>query len=430
MKLRAAFFSLFMFTGCFLANTSAKYQFTECSVLPNIDMKTISDSYNKNRKLWKALNLKYADHDKRKLVIFFDGTGNNGKDRSNIREMYNLAVKEACNGKAIIPFYDKGVGAKWFDFFSGGVTGHGISKNIRQGYRFLVEAYQPCDEIFIFGFSRGAFTARSLNGMIELAGLLDKNSVKKDAVGEINQSDLIQKASAIYDCYHIKQTEGTTIQSLVKQNIKENKRLEKTTFIPVVVEAIGVFDTVSALGPKRKADPETHHLNLYANNGFHALSIDEQRKDFKLVRFNHNIKPSQSLREVWFAGVHSNIGGGYDSGPECNTSNPCEKDYLDGLETTTLNWMISNFKKYGLFPLNSNFNECRLGRMHDEFYDTKVPPYSKLGKYIRPIKDGDMIHISVMERINNEIPIPNKNRECKKRYNPTNLPDSYKIVNE
>ncbi len=146
--------------------------------------KTVSDprdTYNGVKDTWSAINKRYIGSEKRKLVVFMDGTSNTKSDNTNIWKLYKLSLKHACTGSnPVIPYYDKGVGAKWFDFINGGFAGSGASLNIRQAYRFLVQTYKDGDEIFIFGFSRGAFTARSLNGMLYYVGLLKKDKLESN----------------------------------------------------------------------------------------------------------------------------------------------------------------------------------------------------------------------------------------------------------
>ena len=128
------------------------------------------------RARWAALNCIYdspIDKKSRVLLVFLDGTANSKESESNIWRMYNRSVLQATRGFPVIPYYDRGVGTG-YQLFSGSVYGAGAEENIRQAYRFLMETYKPGDQVFIFGFSRGAFTARSLNGFIEFAGLAKK----------------------------------------------------------------------------------------------------------------------------------------------------------------------------------------------------------------------------------------------------------------
>ncbi len=402
--------------------------------------KALSDTYPDVYKRWRAFDVYYDASQApkgRKLAVFFDGTDNNATDSTNIWVLYKLAVAQACRGNPVIPYYDKGVGSKWFEIFDlGDIFGTGVSLNIRQAYRFLSQTYRTAnenepvtnnDEIYIFGFSRGAFTARSLNGFIEFAGLLDSTKMKNDlpvALHWITSSDWIVKN--VYDQYHVK-SDGNDLKNLIKAY--EQKQYPEHEFRDVKVQAIGVFDTVPALGFELIDNPKNHKLDLYANKGFHALALDEQRKQFKLLRFNEAlVNKEQVLHEIWFAGGHSNIGGGYANMLGCNTLHK-DSTYYDGLEATPLNWMIDQFEDEHLFPnIAPPFSECVGGKLHDEYYDSKVP-YKISRPLPRMPHDGDVIHESVkcrMEIKKLELPHP-KREEPNHQYHPKNLPKLYTI---
>jgi len=371
-----------------------------CDGISNRAKDNIGGNYEDNKMIWNDFNHLYSDSKPRKLAIFLDGTGNNKKDLTNIRQLYRLSVEHACFGNRIIPYYDKGVGAKWFDFASGGITGKGVSLNIRQAYRFLVRTYKPGDMIFIFGFSRGAFTARSLNGFIEFSGIIDKASIKpkwcETLPNWICNSSLHESVANIYKAYKSNDDGTPNFETKLRGKIKKSGGSLKFFPDKVTVTAIGVFDTVPALGISRNHDPDNHKVDLYALNGFHALALDEQRKDFRVKRFNPIT--DLHLEEVWFTGVHSNVGGGYDSSMGCNITDLNSEKYYDGLETTPLNWMISKFETFELFPRKLKFTECIEGKLHDEFFDSKNMLYGKLGISKRQPQFGDSIHSSVKDR--------------------------------
>ena len=109
---------------------------------------------------------------RKRLTLFYDGTWNEPEDNTNVWRLNLMLADSSGDGLVQKTFYDEGVGTHWYDRLSGGMFGSGLSENIRQGYRWLMENYNDGDEIFVFGFSRGAFTARSLVGMIARCGLL------------------------------------------------------------------------------------------------------------------------------------------------------------------------------------------------------------------------------------------------------------------
>src|SRR5437867_5462888 len=109
---------------------------------------------------------------RKRLAVFLDGTWNKPESNTNVWRLYLMLADRGEDGVPQKQYYDAGVGTYWFDRISGGWFGYGLSENIRSAYRWLIEHYNPGDEIFIFGFSRGAFTARSLTGVIARCGLL------------------------------------------------------------------------------------------------------------------------------------------------------------------------------------------------------------------------------------------------------------------
>lgn len=362
---------------------------------------SLSDSYAANQALWRTLDAHYVTAPTRKIIVFMDGTANDKSDSTNVRKLYLLSVQQACSGQPIIPYYDKGVGAKWFDRVRGGIAGSGTSLNIRQAYRFLVETYKPGDEIYLIGFSRGAFTARSLNGFIEFAGLLKFKSVEPSWLdGILGMSHLHFVVEALYDAYHANFDGTPDFETKLRDALEAVKCHEHVqTFdgpAKVKVTAIGVFDTVPALGILRDDEPDDHRLDLYAQYGYHALSLDEQRDDFRLVRFDPlRTIDGSTLEEAWFAGVHSDIGGSYSKSFACSV-----EDGFAGLATTPLNWMLKNFEPFGIFPPGKKYTECHDGKLHDEYFSESTGLFQYIGTFPRRPHPGDAIHRSVADRLN------------------------------
>lgn len=251
----------------------------------------------------------------RRHLIFLDGTWNSDDregEQTHIVRLRNLAMpKVKVDGAAGKPetiiclqsiYYDSGVGTglSRLDRFIGGALGAGLSTNVRQAYRYLSAVYQPGDEICVFGFSRGAYTARSLVGYIAASGLL-----KREHCTEANES----AAWAYYRIPPKQRFPGSNANRdrLVHENVR--------------VRAMGVFDTVGSLGiPSTWArvinrfflqfhDTEVSRIVDYA---FHALAIDEKREPFQAAVWQRpRHEEFQRIEQVWFPGVHSDIGGGY-----------------------------------------------------------------------------------------------------------------------
>jgi len=122
----------------------------------------------------------------KRIITCSDGTWNKPNEvvagvisPTNVWKLYDLIVPIDMHGVAQIPFYDKGVGTEWHDHLTGGLFGMGINQNIIQAYQFIADHYEQGDEIYLFGFSRGAFTARSIAGFIRNSGLLRKEYIDR-----------------------------------------------------------------------------------------------------------------------------------------------------------------------------------------------------------------------------------------------------------
>ncbi len=242
-----------------------------------------------------------------RLVVCFDGTWNKPDDtadpearvETNVRRLFEAVSAEAPGGAAQWPWYDRGVGTRWYDRIRGGVFGFGLDENIKQGYEFLVNSYEAGDEIFVFGFSRGAYTARSLVGLIRNAGLVN------------DPSDI----EAAYSLYRNRDRSADTAKAL---KFRAERSLAQTPGI----KFLGVWDTVGALGIPLSA---FHFLNRLeygfhdtelsglVEHAYHAVAIDEHRVDYQATLWSPIAKPGQSVEQRWFPGAHADIGGGYRS---------------------------------------------------------------------------------------------------------------------
>jgi uncharacterized protein (DUF2235 family) len=112
----------------------------------------------------------------KRIALFLDGTWNTVSDNTNIWRMRALCAETSIDGARQTIYYDQGVGTRFGEYFCGGMFGYGLDRNVRAAYRWLIETYSPGDDIFLFGFSRGAFTARSLTGLIARCGLLQRRA--------------------------------------------------------------------------------------------------------------------------------------------------------------------------------------------------------------------------------------------------------------
>jgi len=244
------------------------------------------------------------------IVICLDGTWNDKDDRralSNVVLLHEMCIND---GTHQIAYYDKGVGTSgWYDQKLGGIHGVGLSENIREAYTYLAQNYRANDRVFIFGFSRGAYTARSLAGLVYRCGLLPES-------GQL-QSDL----ENLYDAY--KDGEAEKMASYKSANRK------------CPIEMLGVWDTVGALGIpisffKEASDKvfgfHDTKLSPEVRLACHAVAIDEKRASFEPTLWEETAENKNRIKRVWFPGVHSDVGGGY---PERHHSDVALKWMVD-----------------------------------------------------------------------------------------------------
>ena len=281
----------------------------------------------------------------RKLVVCCDGTWNTPRTETNIFRTYHflrgrlgtpaeITQKNGvatCGGRApdgsdVLLFYDQGVGTDWFSRLVGGGVGAGLSDNVRDAYHFLGQNFLPGSEIYVFGFSRGAYTARSLCGLIKAAGLLDRPSVK----------DVWR---AYMDCYAtapriIARPSGWSAERvrgwLAEKAGDAVGRLggDDVASLPrhrdVKIRFIGVYDTVGALGVPLAGATKVNEpivgfhdtaLGDTVEHAVQALAVDEQRGPYVPTLWTQAVDAAllagQSVLQVWFPGVHSDVGGGY-----------------------------------------------------------------------------------------------------------------------
>jgi uncharacterized protein (DUF2235 family) len=240
------------------------------------------------------------------LAIFFDGTWNEPNDRTNAYLLYKLAPETDQQET----FYVPGVGTQGNGLFAlankylGGAFGDGLSDNIKSGYAWLCQRYRPDAKIYILGFSRGAYSARSLAGLIRKCGLVNDWG-----------SQSIDQAYGIYRDREV----GPKDESVVafrKQFAREAD-----------VEFVGVWDTVGELGVPVGTLPVPGFSSYYkfhdttlANTtkaAFHAIAANEFRSLYKPTLWTPGDEPRGALpvEQRWFAGAHANVGGGYVSPP-------------------------------------------------------------------------------------------------------------------
>ena len=314
------------------------------------------------------------------IVICADGTWNRPEEDlqkdfpTNVLKLARAIKPSVKNVKQHV-FYDWGLGS-YHNTLSAGVTGRGIHKNILDGYRYIVQNYDPGDKIYLIGFSRGAYTVRALSGLINNCGILKRTDAR-----------LISAAWKIYKSPLFKNHPKGDASTLFRKN-----HSHPTSNI----HFIGVWDTVGALGIPfslmglfEKHD-EFYDTKMGANVAIarHALAIDEQREDFEPTLWS--INKGVDLKQVWFAGVHADIGGSY----------PPDKKTGFMASDTSLAWMLDEASKAGLQiephiqQSLTDGTKAKLHKSRNHVYRLKSPLHRPLIVSDKPIK----IHPSVKSR--------------------------------
>jgi uncharacterized protein (DUF2235 family) len=262
--------------------------------------------------------------DQKRLVVCCDGTWNDADSAAEFTNVVRIArATKPIDGRASpaipqIVYYHSGVGTSdALDRVMGGAVGLGLSRNVRDAYAFLAANYCKGDEILLLGFSRGAYTARSVAGMIGWVGLIHKGDMDDFAL--------------LWEGYRLRAHPG---QPDVRTHFPNRDAI-------VPIKCVGVWDTVGALGiPGHLGDMFTQfykfqdtNLGLHIENAFHALALDEHREDFAPTLWSKlpNAPANQRLEQVWFPGAHSNVGGGYAE---------------HGLSDVALAWMADRIEQF------------------------------------------------------------------------------------
>lgn len=311
------------------------------------------------------------------LVICLDGTGAQPAAAGNTNVVRLYSMLDLSDPARQIAYYDPGVGtfaaagawtsfARWWSRIQGLAFGTGLKENLGEAYTWLMRHWEPGDQVYVFGFSRGAYNARALVGMQRAIGLLRPGS-----------ENFVPYAVTAYsgdfdDMHEIAEIFARTVDA------------EGHTTVPI--RYLGLWDTVKAAGFLRRSIswPWTHQLpNVHRIR--HAVSIDERRRPFREYPITD---PDDSTREqVWFAGVHSDVGGTFPD------------DRM--LSTIALKWIAEGAVAEGL-----------LVRRRKYAFETKVDPsfavgrihrnsrwWVLLGRRGRPMRAGERVHASVKARI-------------------------------
>jgi len=430
----------------------------------------------------------------KRIVLCADGTGNSGGKGypTNVWRLFN-AVDLHCHegepkNRKQIAFYDDGVGTEDFKLFKliGGAFGYGLSRNIRELYETLARNYEAGDQIYVFGFSRGAFTARSLVGLIAQCGVVDlRSALSLDDYAELRyrafrwrtfafflhlagwfrfvagRDDgpafhrterirlLVDAAFNVYREQHKSHARGSLTWAWVKllnwlpkrlrlgvhthdedvyafkKRFAAAKRGEGQSDRDAIVKCVGVWDTVGALGAPAdwmrtiidwlwSISFHDQSLQPCVEKGFHALAIDDERSTFEPILW----KDDTRVEQVWFSGVHANVGGGYPK---------------QGLACISLYWMMRRAQTTELLFQPGEVERVRAqANVHDKLYDSRAGlaayysygprDISKLAEESSQSKEATRvrIHYSVFERIASGV----------QDYIPANLASCFEVVGD
>lgn len=325
---------------------------------------------------------------KRRLIVCCDGTWQDLEQSypTNVVKMAQAIKPIDDNDIYQIVYYDEGLGTKQINSkesiidiltkINGGALGLGIDHRIQDAYRFLCMNYQPDDEIYLFGFSRGAYTVRCLAGLIYNSGLLD--------------GKFIHHVPQAYELYREKENSDN------EPNGKNAVYFRNKYGQQVPIKALCCWDTVGSLGipdiiPGLKWDEAFNKryrfydtkVNCKIENAFHAVAIDEIRKVFDVTLMKPTNKDQVS--QVWFPGGHGCLGGGSEE--EC------------GLSDGALLWMMEQVEKLGLALDKTRVENGINPNYAISFDNTPKFPFNVAGKILREVTGSfDDLHESVKKR--------------------------------
>ena len=319
----------------------------------------------------------------RRLVLCFDGTWNTDRSNTNVTRLYRKIADNQSGCGEQCRFYDEGVGTQWGERFRGGVLGMGLDRNIRDGYAWLATQFPSKDNpsldaqkfvegplLYLLGFSRGAFTARSLGGLINYVGIprLDKMPAPK-ADTPLRDHPAIQRAWDLYakrpSPEERKQVEDNKADAALRKRINDYDaqidkfRKENATY-PVRIHFLGVWDTVGALGiprildyswiPRPSNQFQFHDTGLCGNVRFayHAVAIDEQRAPYCVTLWTRRQETNEDVEQRWFPGAHADVGGGYED---------------DLLPDPPLAWIAAKAAERGLHFVNDRQETDETGKV-------------------------------------------------------------------
>ena len=372
-------------------------------------------------------SLKQHEYVPKNIVLCADGTGNEGgyTPDSNVFKTYNGVDIHHPTIKQIT-FYDNGVGTAKNKILRAlsGALGFGFASNVKDLYEYLAKHYCPGDKIYLFGFSRGAATIRAFMGFVGTCGLVKGNGLAHDKLKQ-------------YTCEAFEAYKKHKRHPEIAKRFREHDNSNNV----VPIEFIGVWDSVSALGLPDHMDQTgflswvlnlffkytdkilnlfwPHHFYVYDLNdkvkhAYQALALDDARTSFWPLVFDENKHQQTQIEQVWFAGMHANVGGGYER---------------TGLATVALHWMLVRASHHDLhfkkgFVQQQEQDANVNGRLYNSrdgvaiFYRYHPREIDTLCK--NKMRDNEIkIHETVIDRMQQQTA----------DYAPTHLPPTFRIAN-
>ncbi len=338
---------------------------------------------------------------RRNIILCFDGTWNreDGDRPTNVVRTSRAVAPATAAGIEQLRYYDRGVGTGRFDRIRGGLAGLGLAGNVEEAYVWLSARYRPGDRLFLFGYSRGAYTARSLAGLVGLCGIADP---EKCSAGGRRVSDAALEAMSIY-----------RVASGPAREERAERYRENWTRASAgggsgrgrdsrQVHFVGVWDTVGSLGvplsglkwiAARRHRFHDVSVGDHIRHACHAVAIDERRRPFAPTLWLNGPHAAERVGQVWFPGVHGDVGGGGTA---------------TGLSDGALLWMWSKAWAAGLAFRPASVEAVRpdpLGALGDSLslayrlwgpYDRPVGARDGRGE---PAAAGEALHRSALRRL-------------------------------
>ena len=341
----------------------------------------------------------------RNIVLCFDGTWNSDDASSptNVVKTYNAIRPSTSAGVEQLTYYDRGVGTGRFDRFRGGVLGLGLARNVELAYHWLTDIYRgDADRLFLFGYSRGAYTARSLAGLIGLCGIPDMG---RCGLAKCRPADAAEEAIAIYRIPAGRERQRRAARhrdiycrAPLAPEVRGTEILRPSS----IVHFVGVWDTVGALGVPvtwlnwigaRRHRFHDVRLDRHIRNAYHAVSVDEGRRPFAPTLWKTRRARGQEVQQLWFPGVHGDVGGGrrHTKLSDGALLWMWSKAYTAGLAFEP--WSVARKLAPDPFgPQGKMSPVYRVWGRHDR-------PIGELAESGRPVVTGEAVHYSAISRL-------------------------------